>query len=383
MKRPVFSTLALTAACALIPLAVVGPGLAASTKGPAAGKTVKVGVIADVTGSAAVYGVQQKDAYDLANDDLKSGLLDAGGANLTFDVEDSASDGNQVANLFQKFTTDGSALILGPTLSGEARKGDPIAVQAKTAVIGTSTTADGITSLGPCVYRVSLSEAQVIPATIARTKAVWKYKTAAIIYGDDNAFTKTDGDIFKAQLEKAGVTIVDTETFHVGDKDFAASLTKIKAAKPDVIVLGALAEEAEKIIGQAATLGIKTHMMGGNGLNSTKIYDYAGPAAAGVVVGAAWYIDGNYAGNKSFVARFKKRYGVEPDQFGAQAYAAAQLVAQLVKDGKATKDEICPALRDLRVAQTVLGPIAFDPGRDVKAAPVILQIVKGGFAYFH
>jgi branched-chain amino acid transport system substrate-binding protein len=383
MKRPVFFAFALAATCALIPTAVVGPSLAATTKGPAAGKTVKVGVIADVTGSAAVYGVQQKDAYELASDDLKSGLLDAGGANLSFDVEDAASDGNQVANLFQKFTTDGTALILGPTLSGEARKGDPIAVAAKTAVVGTSTTADGITSLGPCVFRVSLSEAQVVPATVAHTKAVWKYKTAAIIYGDDNAFTKTDGDIFKTQLEKAGVSIVDTETFHVGDKDFAASLTKIKAAKPDVIVLGALAEEAEKIIQQASTLGIKTHMMGGNGLNSTKIYDYAGPAAAGVVVGAAWSINGNYTGNKSFVERFKKRYGVEPDQFGAQAYAAAQLVAQLVKEGKATKDEMCPALRELRVAQTVLGPIAFDPGRDVSAAPVILQIEKGGFAYFH
>jgi len=383
MKRPAPYALALALTCALIPAAVVLPGLAATTKGPAAGKTVKIGVIADVTGSAAVYGLQQKDAYELANDDLKSGLLDAGGANLTFDVEDSASDGNQVANLFQKFTTDGSAMILGPTLSGEARKGDPIAVLAKTAVVGTSTTADGITSLGPCVYRVSLAEAQVVPATVARTKAVWKYKTAAIIFGDDNAFTKTDGDIFKTQLEKAGVTIVDTETFHVGDKDFAASLTKIKAAKPDVIVLGALAEEAEKIIQQAATLGIKTHMMGGNGLNSTKIYDYAGPAAAGVVVGAAWSINGNYTGNTSFVQRFKKKYGVEPDQFGAQAYAAAQLSAQLVKDGKASKDEMCAALRDLRVAQTVLGPIAFDPGRDVKAAPVILQIEKGGFAYFH
>ncbi len=370
MKRPALLALVALAACALAPAVIGGaPGNAATSKGPAAGKTVKIGVIADRTGSAAVYGVAQDNSYQLANEDLKSGLLDAGGAALTFDVEDAA--------------TDGSALILGPTLSGEARKGDPIAVRAGTAVVGTSTTADGITSLGPCVFRVSLSEAQVIPATIARTKSVWKYKTAALIYGDDNAFTKTDGDIFKAQLEKAGVTIVDTETFHIGDKDFAASLTKIKAAKPDVIVLGALAEEAEKIIQQAATLGIKTHMLGGNGLNSTKIYDYAGPAAAGVVVGAAWYINGNYTGNASFVARYKKKYGSNPDQFAAQAYAAAQLVTQLVRDGKATKDEMCPALHDLRVAQTVLGPIAFDPGRDVKAAPVILQIVKGGFAYFH
>ncbi|MGB8265272.1 MAG: ABC transporter substrate-binding protein [Candidatus Velthaea sp.] len=378
MKRPALLTLAAFAACAL-----ALPTAAATTSGPATGKTVKVGVIADVTGSAAVYGVMQKNAYELANDDIKSGLIDAGGANLSFDVEDSASDPNQVANLFQRFSTDGTPVILGPTLSGEAKKGDPIAVRAGTPVVGTSTTAEGITALGPLVFRVSLSEAQVIPTTVARTRALWKYKTAALIYGDDNAFTKTDGDIFKAQLERAGVTIVDTETFHIGDKDFSAALTKIKAANPEVIAIGALFPEATKIIQQAGTLGVKIHMVGGNGLNSPQMYEVAGPAAQGVVVGAAWALGGNYTGNRSFVERFTKRYGTAPDQFAAQAYAAAQLIAQLVKEGKTTKGEFGPALRELKLAQTVLGPIAFDVNRDVKAAPVILQIVKGGFAYFH
>jgi ABC-type branched-subunit amino acid transport system substrate-binding protein len=95
------------------------------------GKTVQIGVIADVTGGGRVYGTMQKNAYDLANDDIKSGIIDAGGANLTFDVQDAASDGAQVVNLMQKFTTDGSTpLVLGPTLSGEAFKAFPIAKRA-------------------------------------------------------------------------------------------------------------------------------------------------------------------------------------------------------------------------------------------------------------
>ena len=77
-------------------LSGTAPVAAATTKGPAAGKSVKVGVIADVTGSAAVYGTMQKNAYDLANDDIKAGIIDAGGANLSFDVEDAASDGARV-----------------------------------------------------------------------------------------------------------------------------------------------------------------------------------------------------------------------------------------------------------------------------------------------
>ena len=123
-------------------------------------------------------------------------------------------------------------------------------------------------------------------------------------------------------------------------------------------------------------------MVGGNGLNSTQMYAVAGPAAQGVVVGAAWFIGNDYTGNKSFVQRFKAKYGTLPDQFAAQAYAAAQVVAALVRGGATTKDEMLAGLKNLRVVQTVIGPIAFDPNRDVRAAPVVLQITKNGFAYF-
>ncbi|HYZ16688.1 MAG TPA: ABC transporter substrate-binding protein [Candidatus Acidoferrum sp.] len=378
MNRTAVPALALLAIAAL-----VAPSGAAS-KGPAAGKTVHVGVIADVTGAAGVYGTPQKNAYDLANDDIKSGKLDAGGANLTFDVQDAASDGAQVVNLMQKFTTDGqTAVVIGPTLSGEAFKAFPIAKAANFPVIGTSTTAEGVTAIGPTVYRVSLAESQVIPTTIVRTRAKWHYKSAAIMYGDDNAFTKTDGDIFRSQLEKAGVQVVDTETFHQKDTDFQASLTRIESKHPDVIAIGALFPEATKIIQQAGKLGIKAHMMGGNGLNSPDMYAVAGPSAQGTVVGAAWYVGAKYPANMAFVKEYTAKYGKAPDQFAAQSYAAAEVVASLVAHGAATKDEMLTALKNVREVQTVLGPVGFDPNRDVKSAPVILEIVKGGFTYFH
>jgi branched-chain amino acid transport system substrate-binding protein len=217
---------------------------------------------------------------------------------------------------------------------------------------------------------------------VARVQQTWHAKTVAIIYGDDNAFTKTDGDLFAREFQKTGATVVDTETFHIGDKDFGPALTKIASKKPDAIAIGGLFPEATQIIAQAGKLGIKAHMVGGNGLNSTQMYQTAGPASVGVVVGAAWYIGGKYTGNLEFVQRFKAKYGTTPDQFAAQAYAAAQVVASLVKAGAVTKDAMLAGLRNVRVVQTVLGPIAFDQNRDVKAAPVVLKIVKGGFAYF-
>ncbi|MEO7039363.1 MAG: ABC transporter substrate-binding protein [Candidatus Elarobacter sp.] len=378
MNRTMVPALAFLAIAAL-----VAPSDAAS-KGPAAGKSVHVGVIADVTGGAGVYGTPQKNAYELANDDVKSGKIDAGGATITFEVADAATDGAQVVNLMQKFTTDGStAIVLGPTLSGEAFKAFPLAARVNFPVMGTSTTAEGVTALGPTVYRDSLAESQVIPTTVKRTHDKWHYKTAAIIFGDDNAFTKTDGDIFARELKAAGVDVVDTETFHIKDTDFQAALTRIESKHPDVIAVGALFPEATKIIAQAGKLGIKAHLIGGNGLNSPEMYSVAGPAAQGAVVGAAWFSGANYSSNVDFVKRYTAKYGKGPDQFAAQSYAAAQIVAYLVAHGATTKDEMAAALKGVHVIQTVLGPIGFDANRDVKSSPVILSIVKDGFAYFH
>ncbi len=371
-------------ALALVAIVALAAPSGAASKGPAAGKTVHAGVIADVTGAAGVYGTPQKNAYELANDDIKSGKIDAGGANLTFDVQDAATDPAQVVNLMQKFMSDGQTpIVLGPTLSGEAFKAFPIAAKANFPVMGTSTTAEGVTGLGPTVYRDALAESQVIPTTVKRTHDKWHYKTAAIIYGDDNAFTKTDGDVFARELKAAGVDVIDTETFHIKDTDFQPALTRIESKHPDVIAVGALFPEATKIIQQAGKLGMKTKMIGGNGLNAPDMYTVAGPAAQGAVVGAAWYSGAKYPSNLDFVKRYTAKYGKGPDQFAAQSYAAAQIVAYLVAHGATTKDEMANALKGVKVIQTVLGPIGFDGNRDVKSSPVILSIVKGGFTYFH
>jgi branched-chain amino acid transport system substrate-binding protein len=363
--------------------ASLGAGTALGAGGAMSGKTVRVGVIADVTGSAGAYGTAQKNAYDLATEDLAAGRIDAGGAKIQFDVEDSASDPAQVVTLTQKFSTDGSALLIGPTLSAEAKKADPIAVKANLTILATSNTAQGITQMGPCVFRDALAEEQVVPEAIARSVAKWKIKTAAIIYGDDNQFTKTDYDIFNAALAAHGVQVVDVETYHTKDVDFKAQLTKIASKKPDLLVIGSLVEEASKIAVQARAAGITAHMIGGNGLNSPQFMALAGPAAEGVVVGAAYYLGNSYPGNRDFVARYKKKYGVGPDQFAAQAYAAAQIVAATVKAGATTSEQFCAGFKKLPVVHTVLGPVAFQPSRDVRAASAILQVKKGAFAYFN
>jgi branched-chain amino acid transport system substrate-binding protein len=188
--------------------------------------------------------------------------------------------------------------------------------------------------------------------------------------------------IFKDALERAGITVVDTETFHKGDVDFKAQLTKIEGAKPDLLVVGALVQEAVKIIQQSNALGLKAHVIGGNGLNSPQLFKLAGKDAEGVVVGAAYYVGNDYPGNKAFVERYQKKFGIAPDQFAAQAYAAAQIVAHAVKGGAANGAQICSAFKSASNISTVLGPFGFEPSRDAHAPSAILQVKGDRFAEF-
>jgi len=91
-------------------------------------------------------------------------------------------------------------MVFGPTLSNSAFAADPIANASKTVVFGTSNTADGITNLGPFTFRNSVMEADVLPVTTKAAIKQFNIKKVAVIYGNDDAFTKSGYDVFKTAL---------------------------------------------------------------------------------------------------------------------------------------------------------------------------------------
>lgn len=358
------------------------------TKAPAAGNLsgeISIGAVWSLTGAAAIYGPSQKQAAEMAVEEInRAGIL--GQASIKLITEDDRSTKEGAIAAFEKLINqDKVVAIFGPTLSNSAKAADPMAQEKKIVVLATSNTAAGIVEIGDFVFRDSLPEAAVIPNTIKVTKAKLGYKKVALLYGDDDAFTKSGYDVFKATLDAEGVEILTTETFKKGDTDFSAQLTKIKGLNPDAIVVSALAEEAAGIMSQGRQLGIaeSVHFIGGNGFNSPKLAQLAGKAAEGAISGAAWFINSSAPGNQDFVKAYNTKYGANPDQFAAQAYAAVYLMASAIKNaGQANSQAIRDALAQTKDMDTVLGKFSFDANRDPLHTPVV-QVVKGGqFALF-
>jgi len=341
---------------------------------------VPVGAIEILSGPNAAYGAAIRDGLELALDEInQKGVL--GGQKIVLTVEDSAGSKDQAINAARKLIgQDKVVAIIGPTLSNEMFAAGPVANQRRVPILGTSTTASGITAIGDYVFRTSLPESGVIPVTLRKAQAKG-VKTIALMYANDDAFSKSGFDVMKAAAEKAGLTILAIESFGSKNSDFSAQLTKIRGLKPDAVGISALVEPVAGVLLQARQLGFgpETLFIGGNGANSPKLGDIAGTAADGLIVGSPWFIAKPGGANQKFVADFRGKYSHDPDQFAAQAYDALHIMAKAI-DSAGGADSA--KLHDALLATTndgVMGPFSFTPGRDPASAEgVVVLVMQGG-----
>lgn len=358
--------------------------------GTASAIDLKIGVAEALSGAAAQYGTTIRNGFQLAVNEINA----SGGINgntILLQIEDEQGRKDEAINVFKKLIfQDHVLMIFGPTLSNSALAVDPIAQAGKTVVFGTSNTADGITSIGDYVFRNSVTEADVLPATISIAVKKKGIKKVAVLYGNDDVFTKSGYDNFKIALEHLKIPVTTTETFAKGDVDFRAQLTKIKSTNPDAIVLSALIAEGAPIMVQARQLGITVPFIGGNGMNSVKIFELAKGSSDDLWIGSPWSIENGTPANARFIAAYKARYSSAPDQFAAQSYDAMYIVAAALRNISISGDLAVDrkALRNALPKVThvgATGPFAFrqatdkngkPAGYDAKQTPIV-SVTKG------
>ena len=346
----------------------------------ASAQDLPIGAVEVLSGPAAAYGIAIRQGFELALEQInQAGVLS--GRHLKLTVEDSAGNKDQAINAARLLVgRDKVVALLGPTLSTEMFAVGPVINARHVPEIGTSTTATGITEIGPYIFSTALREADVIPVAVKAAQARGA-KSLAILYANDDAFSKSGFEVMKAAAAQLGMKLLATEGFATKDSDFSAQLTKIKALNPDAVGISALAEPVSGVLLQARQLGFppNTIFIGGNGSNSPKLLDIAGRAADGLLVGTPWSAAKPDARNQSFLAAFRARYGKDPDQFAAQAYETMFLLAQAIDhSGDASPEHIRDALTHVD-HDGVLGPFTFTQDRrPASTAGVVVLLVKDG-----
>lgn len=377
MKKSMFKRALALGATAILAAVIAGCGGNSSSTSNA--NEAKVALLTTTSGAAAAYGESIKNGAELAVAQVNA---DANNVKINLLVEDTKGDKNEAINAMNKvISKDKVVAVIGPMLSGEMMAAGPIANKNKVVALGTSTTAEGITDIGEYIFRNAVPESLAVDAAIRQAHKVLGYKTAAIMYSNNNDQMVSVNNTAKKALESEGVQIVATETFADKDTDFSAQLTKIQQAKPDIIIVASLYQEGALIMKKMRELGMNQPVVGSNGFNSPAFIKNAGAAADGAIVGTPWFPNKDDQKVRDFRKAYVEKYGHEPDQFAAQAYDAVFLYEAALKAAGSTTDreKFRNALKGITDFVGVTGKFQFNEKRDPSMEVQVLQIKNGQF----
>jgi branched-chain amino acid transport system substrate-binding protein len=345
---------------------------------------IKIGHVAPTSGGIAHLGKDNEMGARMAIDELNAKGVTIGGKKAKFELlaEDDAADPKQGTAAAQKLVDAKVNGVIGHLNSGTSIPASKIYSDAGIPQISPSATNPKFTRNGyKTTFRVVADDVH-LGGTLGKY-AVKELKGKSIAVIDDRtAYGQGVADEFEKGVKGAGGKIVGREFTNDKASDFTAILTKLKAAKPDVVFFGGMDAVAGPMLRQMKQLGIEAKFVGGDGICSGELPKLAaGTMADGQVVCAeAGGVEG--AAKKSmddFYAAFKKKYNTDVQVYAPYVYDAVNvMVAAMVKAGSAEPAKYLPVLAKTEGYKGVTGTIGFDSKGDVKNGALTLYTYKGG-----
>ncbi len=337
---------------------------------------IPIGIAFAQTSNVALLGQEQVAGAKIA----EKYFNDKGGINGTpikLVFQDTSGDENGAINAFQSLINKDKVVgIVGPTLSQQAFSADPVADRAKVPVLGASNTANKIPEIGDYVARVSAPVSIVAPNSVkAALKQNPNIKKVAVFFAQNDAFSKSETEIFQKTVKDQGLELVTVQKFQTSDTDFQSQATNAINLKPDLVIISGLAADGGNLVRQLRELGYKGLIVGGNGMNTSNILPVCKALCDGVLIAQAYSPEHPGEINSTFRKVYTDQYKKEPPQFSAQAFAAVQVYVEALQalDKKSKVNKLAlPQLRNELNKQllagkynTPLGEIGFTPVGEV------------------
>ncbi|WP_075215738.1 branched-chain amino acid ABC transporter substrate-binding protein [Mongoliimonas terrestris] len=337
---------------------------------PAAFADIKIGVIGPMTGPNAVGGAQLKNGAEQAVADINAagGIL---GEKIVLLVGDDASDPKQGVSVANQFVGEGVQFVIGHFNSGVTIPTSEIFAENGILQVTPAATNPKVTERGLWnIFRTCGRDDQQGALWGSYALKHFAGKKIAIVH-DKTTYGQGLADVAKAEINKAGVTEVLYEGLNVGEKDFSALISKIKAAGADLVMWGGLHTEGGLLIRQMRDQGVAATVMGGDGINTSEFPAIGGEGAVGTLMSFGSDPRDN-PGAKEVVAKFRAG-GFEPEAFTLYSYAAAQVIEQAIKAaGTLEAPKVAEYMRTGVTFPTVIGDIVYDSKGDRKDVDFVM-----------
>ncbi|MCG6534151.1 MAG: ABC transporter substrate-binding protein [Syntrophales bacterium LBB04] len=334
-------------------------GLLLSGASPAA--AVKVGIVLPLTGAEAKFGEIEKRSFEMALEEInkKDGVK---GEKLELIVEDDTGRPDVGRSVVEKLITKDKVVMLGGGYSSSVTYAVAgVCQQNRIPFLVNTGSADNITTSGwDYIFRLNPPVSEYAGAIESLLTEVVKPKTVAILY-ENSLFGTSGAKSFEDTCKKLGYPVLLKEGYEAGGIDFKPVLVRVKQLKPDVVYMISYIMDASLLMKQSKELKLtpKIFIGGAAGFTMPEFKKSAGIASEKVISATLWYQVLKYPGAMDYFNRYVAKYKGETEYHGAEAYAAAFVIADALRRAKSFKsDDIKQALSETNL-MTVFGPIKF------------------------
>jgi branched-chain amino acid transport system substrate-binding protein len=342
-----------------------------------AANAVKIAAIFSQTGIAAEGNAQAIEAVQMAVDDINAagGLL---GAPLELLLLDNQSTPLGSLAAARDAVAARVAAVVGPSRSSQAIAVAKVLQKANIPMITPDATDPQITRIGDNIFRACLSDEFQGQRLAQFARRDLKAKTAVVLVNNTEAYSIGLAAVFTATFSQNGGRTLWEGDYKGNAIDFAAPLETVRQLHPDLLFIPGYSRDSGLIAKQAASMGIKTCFLGGDGWDGGDIIDYGGQALEGSFYMTHWHPDVSFPSSGPFIRAFQDKIGARTAIMasGPLAYDAVNLLADaIIRAGSSESDRIRNALSATRHFEGVSGRIRFDANGDpLEKSACIIQI---------
>jgi branched-chain amino acid transport system substrate-binding protein len=362
---------------------LAGVVLATILTGAASGQSgapIKLADVAELSGGGATVGTNWKNGIDLAIEeiDAKGGIL---GHRLEVTHADSQSNPGVARAQVQKALDGEPYVLLGPGYSGSVKVTAPLAAEAGIAQIVGGEAAELTQAGNKFLFRTSFGQQSSMPKVAKYINDELKAKSVAIVWVN-NDFGKGGRDVIAREFARYGIKVAADLSTEAGQADFAADVSKIKAANPDAVFIYLNEEESARILKELKRQGVTAPLIGETTLVGQKVVELAGEAANGARGHVGLTTDAPVNLVKAFREKFVKKYNYIPDHNGIKGYLAIYMIkAATEKMGKVDAKALAANLHGLTIKAAnepgILMDVSIDQNGDIDRQGFLVEIVEG------
>jgi branched-chain amino acid transport system substrate-binding protein len=355
------------------------PGLALGVALALAGTAqaqVKMGVAGPLTGPNAAFGAQLKSGADQAVEDINAagGIM---GQKIATPLAygDDVSDPRQGRNVANKFSADGVKFVIGHFNSGVTIPASEVYQENGVLMITPAATNPQVTERKMWnVFRACGRDDQQGAVAGDYIAENFKGKKVAVVH-DKTTYGQGLADETRKAMNAKGVKEVLYEGVNLGEKDFSALVSKIKASGADLVYWGGLHTEGGLIVRQMRDQGVRAPLMGGDGIASDEFASVGGPGVEGTLM--TYGPDPrNRPEAKAVVEKFRAKK-FEPEAYTLYSYAAVQIIKLAAEAAKSLDPKkVAAQISSGQKYNTVIGELSYDKKGDVTRLDYVMYTWK-------